>query len=42
MKICEILEMDTIEKGKSIALPDAHKNSVFFLKKGSVKNCKFC
>ncbi|WP_430410443.1 Crp/Fnr family transcriptional regulator [Kordia sp.] len=37
MKICEILEMDTIEKGKSIELNDEHKNSVFFLKKGSVK-----
>jgi len=37
MKICEILEMDTIEKGKSIKLNYTHKNNVFFLKKGSVK-----
>ncbi len=37
MKICEILEMDNIEKGKPITLSDAHKNSVFFLKRGSVK-----
>ena len=37
MKICEILEMDNIEKGQAIELNDTHKNSVFFLKKGSVK-----
>ncbi len=37
MKICEILEMDNIEKGKPIELSDEHKNSVFFLKRGSVK-----
>ncbi|WP_379952768.1 Crp/Fnr family transcriptional regulator [Dokdonia sp. R78006] len=37
MRMCEILEMDTIEKGKRIELRDEHKNSVFFLKKGSVK-----
>jgi len=37
MKICEILEMDNIEKGKSIELNNEHTNSVFFLKKGSVK-----
>ncbi|GAL62648.1 Crp/Fnr family transcriptional regulator [Algibacter lectus] len=37
MKIVEILEMDNIEKGKAINLNDEHKNSVFFLKKGSVK-----
>ncbi len=37
MKICEILEMDSIEKGKSIALPEKHENSIFFLKRGSVK-----
>ena len=37
MKICEILEMDNIEKGKPIELNDEHKNTVFFLKKGSVK-----
>lgn len=37
MKICEILEMDNIEKGKRIELNDEHKDSVFFLKRGSVK-----
>ncbi len=37
MKICEILEMDNIEKGQPIELSDEHKNSVFFLKKGTVK-----
>jgi len=37
MKICEILEMDNIEKGKRIELKDEYKDSVFFLKRGSVK-----
>ena len=37
MKVCEILEMDNIERGKPIDLNNEHKNSVFFLKKGSVK-----
>ena len=37
MKICEILEMDHIEKGKPIALNEAHRNSIFFLKRGSAK-----
>ena len=37
MRICEILEMDNIEKGEAIELNDEHKDSVFFLKKGSVK-----
>lgn len=37
MRICEILEMDNIEKGRAIELSDTHKDSVFFLKKGSVK-----
>ncbi len=37
MRICEILEMDNIEKGKPIQLTNEHKNCVFFLKKGSVK-----
>ncbi len=37
MKICEILEMDNIEKGNPISLSTEHKNSIFFLKKGSVK-----
>ncbi len=37
MKICDLLEMDNIEKGKPIVFNDKHKESVFFLKKGSVK-----
>ena len=37
MKICEILEMDNIEKGKPVELPNEYKNSVYFLKRGSVK-----
>jgi CRP/FNR family transcriptional regulator len=37
MKICEILEMDNIEKGEPIKLSEDHKDSVFFLKRGSVK-----
>ncbi len=37
MKICEILEMDNINKGELILLKDKDKKSVFFLKKGSVK-----
>ncbi len=37
MKICEILEMENIEKGNLISLSLSHKNSIFFLKKGSVK-----
>ena len=37
MKICELLEMDNIEKGKPIALNEAHRNSIFFLKRGSAK-----
>ena len=37
MKICEILEMDNIKKGDPITLSANHKNSIFFLKKGSVK-----
>jgi CRP/FNR family transcriptional regulator len=37
MKVCELLEMDNIQKGKPIELSDKHKNSIFFLKKGSVK-----
>ncbi|MCC1483156.1 Crp/Fnr family transcriptional regulator [Winogradskyella immobilis] len=37
MKICELLEMDNIEKGNPIALNEAHRNSIFFLKRGSVK-----
>ena len=37
MKICEILEMDNIEKGNRIILSKERENSIFFLKKGSVK-----
>ncbi len=37
MKICEVLEMDNIEKGNPISLSTDRKNSIFFLKKGSVK-----
>ncbi|WP_299887057.1 Crp/Fnr family transcriptional regulator [uncultured Lacinutrix sp.] len=37
MKICEVLEMENIEKGKPIKLKEKHNNSVFFLKRGSVK-----
>lgn len=37
MKLSEVLEMDNIQKGKPIELSNKHKNSVFFLKKGSVK-----
>jgi CRP/FNR family transcriptional regulator len=37
MKICEILEMDNIEKGKRVELIEENKNSVFFLTRGSVK-----
>lgn len=37
MKMCEILEMDTIRKGEAIDLNDDHKNSICFLKTGSVK-----
>jgi CRP/FNR family cyclic AMP-dependent transcriptional regulator len=37
MKICEVLEMDNIAKGKIIELTNERKDSVFFLKRGSVK-----
>ncbi|WP_299273877.1 Crp/Fnr family transcriptional regulator [uncultured Psychroserpens sp.] len=37
MKICEILEMDNIEKGNPIKYSEKHKDSIIFLKKGSVK-----
>lgn len=37
MNICEILEMENIEKGKPITLLDEYKNNVFFLKRGSIK-----
>jgi CRP/FNR family transcriptional regulator len=37
MRICEILEMENVEKGQPITLSDDHKDNVFFLKRGSVK-----
>ena len=37
MKICEVLEMENIEKGNPISLSADHKNSIFFLKRGSIK-----
>ncbi|AXT19129.1 Crp/Fnr family transcriptional regulator [Flavobacteriaceae bacterium AU392] len=37
MRMCEILEMDNIEKGKTIHLLNKDEKSIFFLKKGSVK-----
>ena len=37
MQISKILEMENINKGTSIVLDKEHKNSIFFLKKGSVK-----
>jgi CRP/FNR family cyclic AMP-dependent transcriptional regulator len=37
MKICEILEMDNIAKGKIIELTNERKDTLFFLKRGSVK-----
>jgi len=37
MNICEILEMETIEKNSIIKLKDDCKKSIFFLKKGTVK-----
>lgn len=37
MRMCEILEMDNIEKGKAIQLLNKDEKSIFFLKKGSVK-----
>lgn len=37
MKISDVMEMNTVERGKSIELFGENKNSVFFLKKGSVK-----
>jgi CRP/FNR family cyclic AMP-dependent transcriptional regulator len=37
MNICEILEMETIEKNSIIKLKKGHEKSIFFLKKGTVK-----
>lgn len=37
MNICGIFEMDNIKKGQPIIPNDTYKDSVFFLKRGSVK-----
>lgn len=37
MKMCELLEMEHIDRGKTIEIGSRDKKSVFFLKKGSVK-----
>ena len=37
MRMCEILEMESIDKGSFIDLEGEGKNSIYFLKKGSVK-----
>lgn len=37
MEMCEILEMEDINKGKTIEVGARNKKCVFFLKKGSVK-----
>ncbi len=37
LRMCEILEMDNIEKGDTIYLTDKNKKNIFFLKKGTVK-----
>lgn len=37
MRMCEILEMENIDKGTRISLINKNKKSIFFLKKGTVK-----
>jgi len=37
MRICEILEMESIDKGAAITLQNKDKKSIFFLKKGTMK-----
>lgn len=37
MKMCEIFEMDHIDKGTTIKLGDKDNSSIFFLKKGTIK-----
>lgn len=37
MQMCEILEMDNINKGATINLLDNNKQNIFFLKKGTIK-----
>jgi len=35
--MCEILEMENIEKGATISLNNKERKSIFFLKRGTVK-----
>ncbi|GAA4275856.1 Crp/Fnr family transcriptional regulator [Aquimarina mytili] len=37
MRMCEILEMENIDKGGTIQLLNKDKKSIFFLKKGTIK-----
>lgn len=37
MRICEILEMESIDKGAVITLQNKDKKSIFFLQKGTMK-----
>lgn len=37
MRMCEILEMENIDKGTRISLINRNKRSIYFLKKGTVK-----
>lgn len=37
MKMCDLLEMETIDKGSTIEIGSRNKKCVFFLKKGAVK-----
>lgn len=37
MRMCEILQMENIEKGNAIILPPELKGSIFFLKRGTAK-----
>ncbi|MGW9686470.1 Crp/Fnr family transcriptional regulator [Flagellimonas sp. 2504JD1-5] len=37
MKMCELLEMEHVDKGKIIAIGNRDKKSIFFLKSGAVK-----
>jgi CRP/FNR family transcriptional regulator len=35
--MCEILEMENIDKGTTIQLQDTDNKNIFFLKKGTIK-----
>lgn len=37
MRICEILEMESIDKGEKIELESSDEKKIFFLKKGTIK-----